>query len=25
MLSKEEVKARPSILWCYKSNLAFSR
>lgn len=25
MLSKAEVKARPSVLWCYKKELGFSR
>ncbi|XP_015921029.1 RNA cytidine acetyltransferase-like [Parasteatoda tepidariorum] len=24
MLSKAEVKARPTVLWCYKSDLGFS-
>lgn len=25
MLSKATVKARPSVLWCYKKDLGFSR
>jgi N-acetyltransferase 10 len=25
MLSKAQVKARPSVLWCYKKELGFSR
>ena len=25
MLSKAAVKARPSVLWCYKKELGFSR
>ena len=25
MLSKAVVKARPSVLWCYKKELGFSR
>jgi N-acetyltransferase 10 len=25
MLSKAAVKARPSVLWCYKKELSFSR
>ena len=24
MLSKAEVKARPTVLWCYKENLGFT-
>lgn len=25
MLSKATVRARPSVLWCYKKDLGFSR
>lgn len=25
MLSKAAIKARPSVLWCYKKELSFSR